>query len=67
MREICGFHKKAGGYVQWHLWAEEQTKKGIKPIRCQECNHYFFPSDFGSVQDRDFKPMDNGQANKNIK
>jgi hypothetical protein len=44
----CNWHlEKKLGYINWHHWAEEQTKKGIKQVQCKQCNHFFFPSEFG--------------------
>lgn len=33
------------GYIQWHEWAEKQTKKGIKQTQCPQCHLWFFPEE----------------------
>jgi hypothetical protein len=33
------------GYVEWHDWADAQTKAGNKQKKCPECDHWFFPSE----------------------
>jgi hypothetical protein len=49
MLKRCDWHpKKERGYIAWHHWAEEQDRKGIKQIQCKGCQHWFFPSEFGT-------------------
>jgi hypothetical protein len=42
----CPSHKEKLPYLQWHDWAKEQSKKGIKQIQCPVCKLWFFPSEF---------------------
>ena len=51
MKEIdqCSFHKpKELGYIQWHIWSEEQQKKGRKQKQCPVCKKWFYNCEFGS-------------------
>lgn len=44
----CSWHPpQKRAYAEWHLWAEQQEKKGIKQAQCASCQRYFFPSEMG--------------------
>lgn len=39
-------HKNNGlGYIQWHLWAEDLIKKGIRQEQCPICKLWLFPEE----------------------
>jgi len=39
----CSRHKpKQLGYLQWHDWAEQKTKRGAKQKQCPECGRWYF-------------------------
>ena len=45
----CNWHKpKNLGYIAWHDWAEEMTRKGFKQTQCAQCLHFFFKEEFGN-------------------
>lgn len=48
MQPRCKSHKKkfANDYIRWHLYAEEQNKKGIKQEYCLKCQRWFYPEEF---------------------
>lgn len=47
----CDFHpEKKLGYMAWHAYAEEQTRKGVKQKQCPTCRHWFFPDEYGIKQ-----------------
>lgn len=43
----CHSHnQKKLSYLEWHAWAEEQTKKGLEQKQCPDCKLWLFPSEF---------------------
>lgn len=42
----CKHKSRNMGYMEWHRWAEDQTKKGIMQTQCPICKLYLFPSEF---------------------
>jgi hypothetical protein len=50
--EKCKHHivvKK--GYLEWHLWADDQDAKGIKQTICYDCGRWFYPEEMGERVD----------------
>lgn len=45
--DMCPSHKRKfeNDYIGWHLWAEEQSAKGIEQKQCDKCGRWFFPSE----------------------
>jgi hypothetical protein len=43
----CSRHKpKQLGYLQWHDWAEQKTKRGAKQKQCPKCERWYFREEF---------------------
>jgi hypothetical protein len=43
----CSKHKpKQLGYLQWHDWAEQKTKRGAKQKQCPKCGRWYFQEEF---------------------
>ena len=43
----CSRHKpKQLGYLQWHDWAEQKTKRGAKQKQCPKCGRWYFREEF---------------------
>jgi len=43
MGSACSRHKpKQLGYLQWHYWAEQKTKRGAKQKQCPKCGRWYF-------------------------
>jgi hypothetical protein len=36
--------KCPNGYLEWHAWAEEQTKLGRRQKLCTLCGFYYWPA-----------------------
>lgn len=34
-----------GGYLNWHAWAEVQSKAGLKQVKCDRCRLFRFPQE----------------------
>ena len=43
--EACNHKKEKLGYIQWHAWADENMKRGIKQIQCSKCKLWLFPEE----------------------
>ena len=43
----CSRHKpKQLGYLGWHDWAEQKTKRGAKQKQCPKCGRWYFREEF---------------------
>jgi hypothetical protein len=43
----CPRHKpKQLGYLQWHDWVEQKTKRGAKQKQCPKCGRWYFREEF---------------------
>jgi hypothetical protein len=52
----CDWHKPHGlGYLDFFQWADEQTSKGHEQKQCEDCQHWYFPEQFGQ------KPKDGNE------
>lgn len=47
-RRTCKWHRCRRGYLEWHGWAEAQTKAGKKQRKCADCGRWFFKEEWGT-------------------
>lgn len=39
------------GYIQWHTWAEEQHKAGLRQSRCAHCGKWKYPQEMSALEE----------------
>lgn len=47
MPEACATHKRAIGYIAWHLDSERRMKAGQRQRQCQKCARWYWRHEFG--------------------
>jgi hypothetical protein len=38
-----------GGYLNWHAWAEVQSKAGLEQVQCERCHLWRFPQELAKM------------------